>query len=153
MVKSRLLEAVGIVAVVGWIGLIVAALSFGSLDAQQHRYLVTAEPLRLDLPTNPLCIAVDAADPRGVWWWEPGTAGCRNRRTSDILHGDRATVVRAASSGRIEIGFRMTLHSLTRPFVDIALVVDEKGMGPPTSDIRVPIEERRDLDIPSSSGR
>jgi hypothetical protein len=47
----------------------------------------------------------------------------------------------------------MELHSLTRPFVDIALVVDEEGMGPPTSDIRVPIEERSDLDIPSSLGR
>jgi hypothetical protein len=132
--------------------LLIVALWSGVPSAQQRRYVVTAEPLHLDLPTNPLCIAIDPADPQGVWWWEPGSS-CRNRRTSDILHPGRPVVVRDASSVRIEVSFRIGLHSLTRPFVDVTLVVDEKGMGSATSDVRVPTEDRDDLDIPSFSGR
>jgi len=40
---------------------------------------------------KPLCIALDPADSRGVWWWEGG-ADCSTRSTSDVFRGDRGTV-------------------------------------------------------------
>jgi len=136
--------------------LLIVALWSGVPSAQQRRYIVTAEPIHLGVPSNALCIAVDPQNPQGVWWWEPGTAGCSNRSTGPgVFDAERVTVTRTSPFGRIEFGFRMGLHSrplVDPPFVDIALVVDEKGMGPPNSQVRVPVEERNDLDIPSFWG-
>jgi hypothetical protein len=122
--------------------------------AQEHHYIFTAAPLHLSIPSNPLCVAVDPDDPHGVWWWEPGTAGCRNRSTSGVLDAEQATVSRDAS-GLVEVSFRLQLHSLpgARPFVDLRLVLDEHEMRTPDSSVRVPTEARSDLAIPSAWGR
>jgi len=57
------------------------------------RYIVTELPLAIGVQPNlkPLCIALDPADSRGVWWWEGG-ADCSTRSTSDVFRGDRGTV-------------------------------------------------------------
>jgi hypothetical protein len=50
-----------------------------------------------------------------------------------VFDAERAIVTRNSPSGLIDFGFRMGLHArpgVDPPFVDIALVVDEKGMGP-----------------------
>ena len=133
-----------------------AAFGAAYATAQAHRYIVSAEPLHLGVPSSAICIAIEPDSPRGVWWWEPGTAGCRNRSTGPgVFDAEVGTVNRPSPSGVIEFSFRMPLHArplVDPPFIDLALVIDERGMGPRTSDVRVPVEQRTDLDIPSVSG-
>ena len=70
------------------------------------RYVVTAAPLAVGVVSKELCIGVDPADPRGVWWWEPGASaigvaaavafgGVLTRMLFAVAPRDAATLVAA----------------------------------------------------------
>ena len=140
-----LLCSVGAVLVAGRAGL--------PLTAQTDtEYIVTATPADVGVVSQALCIAVNPLDQHRVWWWEPGASGCSTRSTGPgIFHAEQATVSRArAPSAAIEVGFRMQLHSRTSRFAEVLLVLEGGSMSNVASDVRVPAESRRDLDVPES---
>src|SRR5689334_8485006 len=49
------------------IATLLAFIGQSRLDAEL-RYVVTAAPLGVGVPTN-ICVAVDSTDVHGVWWW------------------------------------------------------------------------------------
>jgi len=55
----------------GLVGFLSAAVFAASLFTAQttDRYLVTASPINVGVVSGALCIAVDAHDQQGVWWW------------------------------------------------------------------------------------
>jgi len=111
---------------------------------------VTARPIDIGLGAG-LCIAVDPADPRGVWWWEPGDSGCARRSTGPgVFHAEDASVSQSAKSGPIGVRFRLGTHSMTRPFVDVRLVLESDELRLAESGVRVPTQRRNDLNVPGS---
>src|SRR6266851_2446806 len=138
----------------GLVGFFSAAVFAASLFTAQttDRYLVTASPINVGVVSGALCIAVDAHDQQGVWWWQPGRSGCSSRSTGPgVFHAEQAKVSLPTSSGSIEVSFRMPLHSTASPFTDVRLVLEAGGIRAVASGVRVPIESRRDLEIPESS--
>ena len=112
------------------------------------RYVVTASPIAVGVGTD-LCIAVDPLDQDGVWWWEPGASDCSSRSTGPgVFHAELATVSHSAQSGPVELSFRVQVHSATRPFVDVRLVVEDGDMRAVETGARVPIHRRNDLNVP-----
>ena len=112
------------------------------------RYVVSTRPIDIGLGAG-FCIAVDPADRQGVWWWEPGGSGCASRSTGpDVFKAEHASVSRPAKSGPIAISFRVGTHSITRPFVDVRLVLESGELRVVESGARVPTERRNDLDVP-----
>jgi hypothetical protein len=110
-----------------------------------QRYLVTARPLNTGVTSPPLCVAVDPADPHGVWWWEPGASGCATRSTGPgVFPGDGAVVERTAAA--IQVRFRIGLHGRP-PFADVVLTVDRNEMQARASGARVPIARRNGLEM------
>src|ERR1700752_1248776 len=77
-------------------------------ESSRGRYAVTAEPLDVGLHTK-LCIAVDPADSAGVWWWEPGAAGCSTRSTGPALMRGLEPQVRLSQPDVVEARFRIGL--------------------------------------------
>ncbi len=149
-----------------WRALSVALLSVGLFTCRSlppssgpRQYIVTKAPLSLSLPSRPLCVAADPADPHGVWWWEPGQTGCASRSTGPgVFHGERAAVAHYMRSQAIDVGFRVPLHgSPTNPdipaYVDIALVVENGLMRSRDGSVRVPVEHRADLNLPELQPR
>src|SRR5215213_5496383 len=117
------------------------------------RYIVTASPIDVGTFTPGLCVAVDPSTEHGVWWWEPGTSGCASRSTGPgVFEADQATVSHATQSPAINVRFRMGLHSMARPFVEIHLVIEDDSMRVVASGARVPILRRPDLDVPPADG-
>jgi len=117
------------------------------------RYIVTASPIDIGTFTRGLCVAVDPGTEHGVWWWEPGTSGCASRSTGPgVFEADQATVSRATQSPTISARFRVGLHSTTRPFADIHLVIEDGSMRVVASGTRVPILRRCNLDVPPVDG-
>jgi len=129
------------------IATLLAFIGQSRLDAEL-RYVVTAAPLGVGVPTN-ICVAVDSTDVHGVWWWEPGTDGCASRSTGPgVFKADRAAVSR--NTGAIEARFRLPLHArVGEPdFLDVRLTIDGGRMRSSVSIDGVPVASRRDLDIP-----
>ena len=123
------------------------------LSSGVDRYVVTRTPLSLSLPSRPLCVAVDPSDHHGVWWWEPGSNGCRSRSTTSVIPGDRGSVSQYMGSHTVDVGFQVPLHgSPTNPevagFVDVALVIENGWMKSRDGSARVPVEARADLSLP-----
>jgi hypothetical protein len=117
------------------------------------RYIVTASPIDIGTSAPGLCVAVDPSTEHGVWWWEPGTSGCASRSTGPgVFEADQATVSPATQSPTIGVRFRVGLHSMTRPFVEIHLVIEDGSMRLVASGARVPILRRRNLDVPPVDG-
>src|SRR5262249_58677662 len=46
------------------------ALCVARTSAQEKTYIVTVKPVDVGMPSHGLCVAVDDADPHGVFWWE-----------------------------------------------------------------------------------
>lgn len=112
------------------------------------RYVVTESPIDVGRGIR-LCIAVDPADRRGIWWWEPGATGCDSRSTGPgLFHADGATVSRSTPSGLPALAFRVSTHSVSRPFVDVRLIVEDGQMRTVESDVRVSLQRRGTLDVP-----
>jgi len=77
----------------GLAGFLSAAVFTASLLTAQTtvRYVVTASPINVGVVSGALCIAVDAHDQQGVWWWQPGKSGCSSRSTGPgVLHAEQA---------------------------------------------------------------
>src|SRR2546423_13623010 len=54
----------------------------GAVAIQSSAYIVTVEPISVHRgPGSGLCVAIDPADPTGVWWWGAGRSGCATRNT------------------------------------------------------------------------
>lgn len=115
------------------------------------RYIVTVTPLNLVSAGHPgLCIAVDPADAKGIWWWEPGLSGCSTRTTGPtIFRAHHATVASIGGSADVEARFRMQLMSGSR---DVTLLLRHGAMRVASSGERVSTERRDDLDIPPAFG-
>ena len=112
------------------------------------RYVVTARPIDIGLGAG-LCIAIDPTDNRGVWWWGPGGSGCPSRSTGpEVFHAEDASVSQSAKSGPIAVSFRLGTHSMTRPFVDVRLVLESDQLRVVESGVRVPTRRRNDLNVP-----
>jgi carboxypeptidase family protein len=115
--------------------------------ASARRYLVTAAPLDVGVTPQRLCLAVDPADRQGIWWWEPGNAGCANRSTGpDVFRAERAQV--SSSAQALDCRFQLQLHSMTTPFVEVHFTVDGDTMRSVSSGATVAIQRRSDLNIP-----
>lgn len=112
------------------------------------RYLVTARPINIGVGSG-LCIAVDPLDKLGVWWWEPGGSGCASRSTGPgVFHAEDPRVSRSAQSGAIAISFRLGTHSMTRPFVDVRLLLERGDLRAVETGAQGPTQGRNDLDVP-----
>jgi hypothetical protein len=116
------------------------------------RYAVSAAPFNVGNSGN-LCIAIDATDPHGIWWWESGTDSCATRDTGPgLIKADEATV----SSDRVEVhgSFRLPLHGVPPhpDHLDVRLVI-ARGRMRSASGNDVPVVYRADLNIPARLGR
>jgi hypothetical protein len=114
------------------------------------RYVVTDSPINVGVGSVGLCIAADPGDREGIWWWEPGTAGCASRSTGPgVFHADHATVSQSAQDGPVALSFRLPTH--LRPFVDVRLVIEDGGMRMAENATLVRVRRRNDLDVPDGS--
>lgn len=116
------------------------------------RYVATAQPVDLGLRGGtPFCIAVDAGDPQGVWWWEPGATGCSSRSTGPtVFRADAAAVTTSGTT--IDARFRIPLITGPNPtdpdHKDVALVIDGGRLRVPATGADVAIVQRNDLEVP-----
>ena len=117
-------------------------------------YIVTAAPIRVAGVSRDLCVGVNPSDAQGVWWWEPGSAGCSSRSTGPgVFHADHAAVAAASGTQAIEIRLRVGLTRApgsTRPdFADIRLLIENGQMRDAVSGTTVATTRRGDLELPS----
>jgi hypothetical protein len=119
------------------------------------RYIVTESPIALGIGSVGLCVAIDPADPQGVWWWEPGGSGCSSRSTGPgVFPAERARVFRSQRQGTIEVQFRIQLiQAPTLPvaaFRDVALTFDGANISVPATGAQATAGRRNDLEIPEA---
>ena len=104
------------------------------------RYIVTSVPIDVRVGSR-LCVAVDPADPVGVWWWQPGTSGCSSRSTGPgVFRGNNAAVVVRDGSSGVDVRFHIALHqrpeSLLLNDADIHLVLADGYLLAPADGLR-----------------
>jgi hypothetical protein len=131
------------------------------------RYTVTTTPLNLIGAGHPgHCIAIDPADPHGVWKWEPGLAGSTPNLSSptpqylsdcsktsngpNVLRADQARVT-ATASGAVEVRFQMQL--IVGGPLDVDLVLQDGVLRNPALGTHVATGHRSDLNVPDMSVR
>jgi hypothetical protein len=106
------------------------------------RYAVTATPIDVGGGLPALCVAVDAADPHGAWWWHPGRTGCASRGSS-VMNDGLAAV--SSSDAAVTVGFGIgTVRGTT---VAVRLVFEGAEIRSGTG-ARVAVERRGDLNVP-----
>jgi len=116
--------------------------------AAAPRYVVTAEAIDVGVGAD-LCVAVDPFDTQGVYWWEPRGRGCAKRSTGPgVFHADAARVAQRAPSGSIALAFRVGVHSLERPFVDVQLTLKDDELVDASTGDRVRMLTRANLIVP-----
>jgi len=127
----------------GLIGLTLTGCSTSS-----GRYVVSCSPLNLIGTGHPgICVAVDPSNRQGVWWWEPGSAGCSTRSTGpEVFPARKASVSTAA--GVTDVRFEVPL--MVNGPLRVALTLDGTSMRYDASGEQVKIERRRSLDVPES---
>jgi hypothetical protein len=119
-----------------------------SASPAHARYIVTAAPLFLlgELHTG-FCVAVDPADVKGVWWWEPGRSGCTSRSTGPaVFPADAARVVRTASPNALDVSFEIQLMNASSR--QVRLEVRDDRMREAASGLEVAVARRTDLEVP-----
>jgi catechol 2,3-dioxygenase-like lactoylglutathione lyase family enzyme len=136
---------------------VIAAMLVGcaSIDAQPGGCcVVTTDPVRVSPGSLGLCVAVDPQDAHGVWWWEPGPAGCATRSTGpDVFRADDATVS-AQRRGVTAVEFRLETHSATQPsFVRVRLMLEGTTLRSLDTDSQVALEPRDGHAIPQEAPR
>lgn len=138
---------------VGLLTLALVACS-GGAAAPKSRYVVTAQPVDFGLRrVPPFCVAVDAGDPHGVWWWEPGKNGCSSRSTGPTVMPAEAAAV-TVSGRTIDVRFRIQL--ITGPdwvgptYREVAMVIEHGRARVPATGSNVAIMQRNDLELPES---
>jgi hypothetical protein len=116
------------------------------------RFIVTATPLDLGVTTPWLCIAVDPANPDGIWWWHPGAPGCATR-SSGVFHAEAAAVSAGPRPGMIDLAFRLRLHAApgTPEVAEVRLVLEDDTVRSPQSRVVVHTTRRADLDLPETA--
>jgi hypothetical protein len=132
---------------------LVGCRSMSTTQSSPARYDATVTPIAVGLETLELCIAVDPADPRGVWWWEPGSNGCATRSTGPaVFRGDEASVSQPSGKSTTA-SFRLQTHSATRPFITVRLTLTDQTMTSLDTGSKVTLQRRGDLDIPKMVSR
>ena len=129
---------------------VVFGLSLPAIAAPQKRaaeYLVSAAPLTIGAPAGDLCVAVNVADPRGVWWWEPGQSGCSTRSTGPGVFRGEGGSVSTASGAATEVRFRARLSD---PWgvVSVLVLLERETMHSAATGSTVSIIRRKDLEVP-----
>jgi hypothetical protein len=115
------------------------------------RYTVSATPVDVVGGGFGVCIAVDRTDAQGIWWWQPGPAGCASRITGPtVFRADRAEVRASADTRSVSARFTLPLQSGNH---DVTLALQDSEMLVTDSGVRVPTERRADLEIPPAYGR
>jgi hypothetical protein len=99
------------------------------------------------------CVAVDAGDPHGVWWWEPGKTGCSSRSTGPtVMPADAAAVT--VSGRAIDVRFRIQLKTgpdwVGLTYKEVAMVIEDGRARVPATGSDVAITQRNDLQLPES---
>jgi hypothetical protein len=134
----------------GVVSLLLVPFLFGCRTSAP-RYTVTATPVDVVGGGFDVCIAVDRSDAQGIWWWQPGPAGCASRITGPtVFRADRAQVSASADMRSISARFTLPLQSGNR---DVTLALQDSGMLVTDSGVRVPTERRANLEIPPAYGR
>lgn len=112
--------------------------------ASSPRYIVTGAPLKLIDPAHPgVCIAIDPADPKGVWWWDAGRSGCSDR-SSSTMAADQASVARAAGDA-VEASFQVGLMSGRT--LEVRLEARDGRIRDAVTGTSVPAERRATLEV------
>jgi hypothetical protein len=127
------------------------------LPAATGRYLVTTAPLSISDVGPGLCVGVDATDPTGIWWWEPGQSGCSSRSTGpDVFPAQEGAVAVASDRTTIDARFKVGQH--VGPPRDVRLTIRNGRMFvygsdvPDTgADVGVPVKRSDDLVLPFGS--
>ena len=115
------------------------------------RYVVTDTPIKIGVGPG-LCIAADPEDREGIWWWEPGATGCSSRSTGPgVFHAELAKVSQSAQGGPVALSFRLPIHSMQAPFVDLQLKIEDGGMRAVDAGAEVRVHRRNDLDVPAGA--
>jgi len=133
--------------------LLAVALAACRTSPAAPRFIVTAAPIDTGVSSQRLCVGVDPAEPRGVWWWEPGLSGCTSRSTGpDLFRAERALVTSRGESEAFEVSFRMQLKraadSVLPPYADVHLTVQDRAIRAAASGASVAIARRADLEVP-----
>lgn len=119
-------------------------------------YLVTAAPVTVGAPNGDLCVAVDVTDPHGVWWWEPGPAGCSTRSTGPgVFHGENASVTSLPAPGIADVQFRVRLIGSTSQrdvTIEVQLHIDRAAIRAMPTGSKVSILRRKNLEVPGFDG-
>jgi hypothetical protein len=118
------------------------------------RYLVTSSAIDVGLGNTGLCVAVDPSDAQGVWWWQPGAAGCTTRSTGPtVFHAEEAAVSRGATPEVTSVAFRLGLISRTPSVLDVRLAIEEGRMRSLDTGSVVALQRRNDLELPEGPPR
>ena len=137
---------------------VLIVLTFGACGERRRdvhhsdsRYIVTASPIDIGVGSGRFCFAVDPGDPKGLWWWEPGT-DCSTRTTGPgVFHAEEALVSPGARSESKEIRFRLPVirapNSSEPPFVDVALALESGQLKSVVTGSRAATVARQELDI------
>lgn len=127
---------------------VVCLLTLVGACASSPRYIVTGAPLKLIDPAHPgVCIAIDPADPKGVWWWDAGRSGCSDRSSSTMAAG-QASVARAAGDA-VEASFQVSLMSGRT--LEVRLEARDGRIRDAVTGTSVPAERRATLEVPERS--
>jgi hypothetical protein len=114
-------------------------------------YIITSAPIDTGVTAPALCIAVNTAEPAGVWWWQPGHKGCETRSSGPGLFRGIQVAVTAGTSSQLEVRFQLKVISVQHPsgeLVEVALVLEDQSMRAQASGARVPTHRRSNLVIP-----
>jgi len=114
------------------------------------RHVVTATP-SISGQFGSLSIAINPSTSDGVWWWEPGRAGCSTRSTGPaVFHADEAAVERASNT--FDVRFRLQLivadPQKQRSFADVSLRIDGHTFRSSPTGAEVQAARLRRLDVP-----
>lgn len=142
--------------------IIALALQASSVPAasrlQRSAYVVTSDPISVHPGPGGLCVAVDPADPTGIWWWGPGRSGCASRNTMPGPRQENAKGIAALfhavdaavstdSSEIVHARFRLGMHGQPE-FIDVDLTVRAGVIRCTSTLVEVQAKRPDILDIP-----
>jgi hypothetical protein len=133
--------------------LLLAFTAFDCRSPSNARYLVTTSPIDVGLGIR-LCVALDAADESGLWWWGEGASGCGSRSTGPgVFRAEQAKITGPRGTQPWTAAFRLGTHSAERPYIDVTLVLEGRTLHALETGDRVALKERNDLAIPDQPPR
>jgi hypothetical protein len=126
-----------------------------ALSAPTPQYIVTSTPITV-FENFKICVAIDPADPNGVWFWGAGhPSGCSSRSTfaaegatgiKALDHARDGSVQRRGVSSSL-VRFRVPMHPPPE-FVDVDLVFQPGQVLCVSTGSKVSTTLRSNLDIP-----